>query len=86
MRVTTIGEFRKKSKQFLDDIYNDSEELLILRPGGKDVVLISLDEYNAMKETLYLFSTTANRKHMEQGLDEIRQGKTRKVYINDLWK
>lgn len=86
MRTTTIGEFSKESKQFLDDVYNNSEELLIHRPGGKDVVLISLDEYNSMKETLYLLSTDANRKHIEQGLDEIKQGKTHKADINDLWK
>lgn len=86
MRTTTIGEFRKESKQFLDDVYNNSEELLIHRPGGKDVVLISLDEYNSMKETLYLLSMDANRMHIEKGIQDIKAGRTENVDVEDLWK
>lgn len=37
-------------------VVNDVEELIIKRKDNKDLVLVSLEEYNSLKETLYLFS------------------------------
>mgnify|MGYP004542576351 CR=1 FL=1 len=50
MTVATISEFRANLKRYVDDVINNSGSLLINR-GNTAAVLISLDEYNSIKET-----------------------------------
>ncbi|RLD25354.1 MAG: prevent-host-death protein [Bacteroidetes bacterium] len=54
---------------------DDVEELIITRKNRKDLVLISLEEYNALKETNYLLSGN-NREKLLKSLEEAKSGKT----------
>jgi antitoxin YefM len=45
---------------------------------GKNVVVMSLDEYNSFKETIYLTSTNANRKRLDSAIEEMEKGKFKK--------
>jgi len=56
MRVVNYTEFRLNLKKFLDLVVDDVQELIIKRKNNKNLVLISLDEYNSLKETQYLLS------------------------------
>jgi antitoxin YefM len=38
--------------------------------------VISFDEYNSMKETNYLLSSTKNREHLEESIKQLHDGKT----------
>ena len=49
-------------------------DIVIKRKNGKDVVLISLDEYNSLKETTYLL-TGKNRDVLLNSINELEQGK-----------
>ncbi len=86
MTVANYSDFRKNMKERLDSVVNDADTLIIHRPGGKDVVVISLDEYNSIRETNYLLSSPANRKHLLEGIKEFDQGKGIKVKKDKLWK
>ena len=55
MRTANYSELRNKLKHYLDGVINDSEPLLVHRPGNESVVVMSLDEYNSIKETESLF-------------------------------
>ncbi|NQY29050.1 MAG: type II toxin-antitoxin system prevent-host-death family antitoxin [Flavobacteriaceae bacterium] len=54
MDVINYSELRSNLKHWLDKVVDDVNELVIKRKGSKDLVLISLDEYNSLKETTYL--------------------------------
>jgi len=56
-------------------VINDVEELVIKRKNNKDLVLISLDEYNSLKETQYLL-TGKNRDHLIESIKEAEKGTT----------
>ena len=75
MRVVNYTELRLNLKRWLDIVVNDVEELVIKRKNNKDLVLISLDEYNSLKETQYLL-TGKNRDHLIQSIKEAEAGKT----------
>ena len=54
-------------------VINDVEELIIKRKNNKDLVLISLDEYNSLKETNYLLSGK-NRDVLFQSIQQAEEG------------
>jgi len=74
MEVINYSDFRAKLKYWLDKVIDDANELVIKRKSGKDLVLISLKEYNALKETNYLLSG-ANRDVLLNAINELEQGK-----------
>ncbi|MCK5279326.1 MAG: type II toxin-antitoxin system Phd/YefM family antitoxin, partial [Cyclobacteriaceae bacterium] len=62
-------------KKWLDLVVDDVEELIIKRKNNKDLVLISLEEYNSLKETSYLLSGK-NRDILMKSLEESKKGKS----------
>jgi len=56
MRVVNYTELRVNLKKWMDLVIDDVQELVIKRKDNKDLVLISLEEYNSLKETAYLLS------------------------------
>jgi antitoxin YefM len=54
METVNYTDFRSNLKHWFDKVVNDVSDIIIKRKSGKDLVLISLDEYNSLKETTYL--------------------------------
>jgi len=84
MEAINITELRKNIKRTLDSIINDSKEIIIHRPSQEDVVLVSLSEYNSLKETLFLLSSEKNRKRLEQGVEQVNKKQTTAITIDEL--
>lgn len=59
MRTANYTDLRKNLKGYLDSVIDDSETVIINREGNEAVVMISLEEYNALKETGYLMRSPA---------------------------
>lgn len=78
MEVLNYTEFRKNLTENLNKVSNDAEVIVVSRGKGKNVVVMSLDEYNAFKETIYLTSTKANRKRLDDAMEEMEKGKFKK--------
>ncbi len=75
MQVVNFTEARNNLKSLFDSVYVDSEEVIVNRKNGENVVIISLDSYNAMKETDYLLSSPKNRERLLSSLESARAGK-----------
>lgn len=86
MRTANYSELRKNLKSYLDGVINDSEPLLVHRSGNESVVVISLDEYNSIKETEYIMKSPVMMDIIREGEDEIKRGGGEKADIDDLWK
>ena len=74
MKVLTMSDVRKNFASVLDAVIDDAEETVIPRGGGKAVVLVSLDEWNSMKETLHLLSTPANARRLLASIEAFERG------------
>lgn len=75
MRTANYTELRNGLKKYLDGVSNDSEPLLVHRSGNSSVVIISLDEYNSMKETEYIMKSPAMMAAVKKGEDDIKSGR-----------
>lgn len=63
-------------KNFLDGVIRDNEPLIVHRQGAEAVVVISLDDYNAMIETEYLMKSPAMLSAIQKGEEDIQQGRS----------
>jgi len=74
MHVVNFTEARNNLKSIFDDVYHNGEEVIVNRKNNENVVIISLNEYNAIKETEYLLQSKNNRAHLLASLKELREG------------
>ena len=76
MIAANYSEFRTGLKSYLDSVEDDNETLIIKRKSGKGTVMISLDEYNSIMETLHLLSSKKNADRLYQSIKQMKSGKT----------
>ena len=76
MIVANYSEFRKELKDYLDSVEFNNETLIIKRGSGKGAVLISLEEYNSIMETLHLLSSKKNAQRLYESIEQMQSGKT----------
>jgi antitoxin YefM len=81
MIAANYTEFRIKLKKYLDNVEENNETLIIKRGTGKGTVLISLDEYNSIMETVHLLSSKANADRLYESIKQMKEGK---VFQKDL--
>ena len=74
MIAANYTEFRTGLKNYLDDVENNNETLIIKRGSGKGTVMISLDEYNSIMETLHLLSSKKNAKRLFESIEQMKTG------------
>ncbi len=75
MRTATFTDFRANLKDYMDTVIDDYDTLIINRPSGKAVVMISLDEYNSIKETEYIMSSPETMEAIRQGEEDRKNGR-----------
>lgn len=74
METVNYTEFRSNLKHWFDKAVNDMSDIVIKRKNGKDLVLMSLDEYNSLQETTYLL-TGKNRDVLLNSIKELEADK-----------
>ena len=75
MIAANFSEFRTNLKNYLDDVEDNNETLIVKRKTGKGTVMISLDEYNSIMETVHLLSSKANADKLYESISQIKTGK-----------
>jgi antitoxin YefM len=75
MKVVNYTEFRNNLSENLNEVNDDGDIVIVSRSKGKNVVVMSLEEYNSIQETLHVTSTKANRKQLDIAIEEMNKGK-----------
>lgn len=76
MLAANYSEFRGDLKKFLDSVEKNNETLIIKRGKGKGAVMISLDEYNSLMETVHLLSSKVNADRLYESIQQMKEGNT----------
>jgi antitoxin YefM len=74
MRVVNFSEARNNLKHVIDQVTDDADYTVITRRDAPDAVLMSLDTFNSLMETVHLLKSPANAAHLARSIEQYRQG------------
>ncbi|HOA89671.1 type II toxin-antitoxin system Phd/YefM family antitoxin [Propioniciclava tarda] len=74
MKTLSYTESRANYAQVLDDVVNNREETIITRAGHEPVVIVSLADYESLRETAYLMRSPANARRLLDSIDRLESG------------
>lgn len=78
MRVISFSEARNTLKSVIDRVIHDADVAVITRRNDPDAIIMSLDCYNSLMETVHLLKTPANAAHLARSIAQLRKGRIRK--------
>ena len=74
MRTMTYSESRAKYAETLNAVVDDREEVVITRAGHEPVVIVSLEDYQSLKESAYLLRSPENARRLLTSIDRLESG------------
>ncbi len=74
MKTMSYSDSQAHFAEMLDTVTNDREEVIITRAGHEPVVVVSLDEYESLKETAYLLESPANARRLLASIEQLENG------------
>ena len=77
MQVVSFTEARNNLKSVLDQVVNDADCTIITRRDAEDAVVMSLDYYNSLMETVHLLRSPANAKRLLAAVAQLKAGQGR---------
>ena len=74
MKTMSYSDSRAHYAEMLDTVTDDREEVIITRAGHEPVVVVSLDDYESLKETAYLLKSPANARRLLASIEQLENG------------
>ena len=74
MNVINFSEARNQLKNVLDQVVDDADYTVITRRDAEDAVVMSLDHFNGLMETVHLLKSPANLEHLSKSIAQYRSG------------
>ncbi len=75
MKTMSYTESRARYAEVLDGVTSDREEVVITRAGHDPVVIVSLEDYESLKETAYLMRSPANARRLLDSMERLESGR-----------
>jgi antitoxin YefM len=75
MDAITYSTARKHLVETMERVCNDHVPVIITRQNARSVVIMSLEDYNAIEETAYLSRSSANAQRLRESIGQYEQGK-----------
>ena len=83
MNAITYSQARENLAKTITNVCEDHSPVIITKKGTESVVMISLEDYEAMEETTYLLRSPKNAKRLLESIDQLEQGKGKERELID---
>lgn len=77
MRIVNFSDARNSLRSVIDQVVEDADITIISRRDAPDAVVMSLDHYNGLMETVHLMSSPANAAHLSRSIAQLRAGQAK---------
>jgi|TARA_A100001015_G_scaffold234430_1_gene265949 antitoxin YefM len=74
MKIVSFSEARNSLKAVLDRVVSDADTTIITRRDSENAVVMSLDYYNGLMETVHLLRSPKNVEHLGRSIEQYRSG------------
>ena len=75
MKIVSFSEARSNLKTVLDRVVEDVDYTVITRRDAADAVVMSLELFDSLLETVHLLKSPANAAHLDRSISQFKQGK-----------
>lgn len=76
MLITSVSDFRKDIKSYLDKVSKNFETLIINRGKDSGIVVMSLTEYNSLMATNHELSSRTNESRLDAAVEKLKNGQS----------
>lgn len=83
MRVINFSDARNHLKTVIDQVVDDEDFAIITRRDADDAVLMSLNHFNGLMETVHLLKSPANAAHLSKSIQQYHAGETQQHELTD---
>jgi antitoxin YefM len=84
MRIINFSEVRNSLRAVIDQVVEDADVTIISRRDAPDAVVMSLDHYTSLMETVHLLSSPANAAHLAESIAQARSGQAQTRQLIDV--
>ncbi|PZL77484.1 type II toxin-antitoxin system Phd/YefM family antitoxin [Enterococcus plantarum] len=84
MEATTYSNFRKNLKDYMEQVNDNSDSLIVTSKDEKNVVVMAKSDYDNLMENMYLISNEANREHINESMEQLEEGHYTTLSLEDL--
>ena len=74
MKAITYTDARANLARTIDTVCDDHEPVIITKKNDRAVIMMSLDDYEALQETAYLLRSPTNARRVMEAIDELEAG------------
>ncbi|GAC1385648.1 MAG: YoeB-YefM toxin-antitoxin system antitoxin YefM [Marmoricola sp.] len=74
MKTLSYTESRARYAEVLDSVVDDREEVVITRAGHEPVVIMSLADFESLRETAYLMRSPTNARRLLDAMERLESG------------
>lgn len=83
MRVVNFSDARNRLKSVIDQVVDDEDFAIITRRDAEDAVVMSLNHFNGLMETVHLLKSPANAAHLSKSIEQYQSGRTQQQQLVD---
>ena len=76
MKTIETQQAKQQLDEMIDQVILDVEPTVLRNQKGQEAVLMSLEEFSAWRETVYLLSNPANAAHLLESIKQAESGQT----------
>ena len=83
MKTVSYAESQARFAELLDSVVDDREEVVVTRAGHESVVIVSLVEFESLRETAHLMRSPANARRLLDAVERLENGTSDRHELED---